>query len=245
MQLPQKTFIVKQCELYESDFDCNRQVKPLRVMQIMQDVATEHAKKLNVGWNTLHANSLLWVLSKVKINFCKKITDTTRGFTLYTWPLSPNRLYSERCFVAVDAQGEQLFSATTLWTLIDFNTRRIVSAERMNDFFHGEYDTARSDTDNNFQNVRFNDEFEFCYEKTIRRSDLDLNGHVNNTNYVTFAMDVLPQDAQISALEIVYRKELKFGDVVEVYCKREQNFVIVAGLRGGETCFTVVLQVAE
>lgn len=241
MNIPKITFLNKQCQLFESDFECNGQLKPYRAMQLMQDAATTHAEQINLGWDNMDQHGILWVLSKVEIVFERPITRHTLNFNLYTWPLSPNRFYSERQFVA-ELNGEPLFYATTLWMLISRDTRKILPAETMNEFFNGQYDTVKKDDLGNFLRVRLDDTFTHAYTKTVRRSDLDINGHVNNTNYVTYALDVLSASEQIKSLQIVYNKELVFGDQVEVYFKRERDVITVVGMRGDETCFTVVLQ---
>ena len=244
MNLPQKTYLTKQCQLFESDFEMNGQVKPLRIMQFLQDLAVDHAEILGVGWNVFDQNGILWVLSKVKIVFNKPVTRENSNFTLYTWPIAPNKFFAERCFVAVDEKGEQLFSATSLWMIISREQRKIVSAETMNDFFGGEYDQIHSDASSVFTRIRKDDSFEFCYEKKIRRSDLDKNGHVNNTNYVTYALDVLPPQAKICSLEVVYNKELKYGDNVQIFYKMNGNDVFVVG-EHGETNFTATFKLAN
>lgn len=239
MKLPDKTYILRDCKLGESDFECNRQAKPIRIVQLLQDITTEHAEELGVGWNTMDKNGMLWVLSKIKIVFECPVTRKNSRFTLYTWPLAPNRFYAERCFAVVD--DEQLFSATTLWSIISKNERRILPAEIMNKFYHGEYCNIHCDTAANFQRVRLDDKFRFAYTTTVFRSDLDHNGHVNNTIYVNYALNVLAPQDKIRALEIVYHKELKLGEVLEVLYKREMDCVSVVGQRDNEVCFTATL----
>lgn len=244
MNLPKTTFLKKQCQLFASDFECNDQLKPHRAMQLMQDAATAHAAEMGLGWYNMDKHGLLWILSKVHIEFDRPLTRGEAGFDLYTWPLAPNRFYSERCFAAVQ-NGKQVFSATSLWMIIDRDSRKIVPAEKMNEFFHGEYDATATEGLGNFARVRYDETFAHAYSKTVRRSDLDFNGHVNNTNYISYALDVLNPTEQIKSVQIVYNKELVFGDVVEVYFKREGGLVIVVGLRQGETCFTTVLQTID
>ncbi len=237
--LPQKTFFARTFQLYESDFECNGQVKPHRIMQLLQDVATEHGTIIGVGWDVLDSHGMLWVLSKINLVFSRPITMQNRNFTLYTWPLAPNKFFAERCFCAVDEKGEQLFSATSLWMIIGRDDRKILPAETMNMFCHSDYSDLHADAPNAFLRVRKDETYEFCYEKEIRRSDLDKNGHVNNTNYILFALDVLPPNESISAVEIVYHKELKLHDKVQISCRRVGEKVFVVGENDG-TCFTTV-----
>lgn len=242
--LPQKTFLSRTYQLYESDFECNGQVKPYRIMQLLQDVATEHGRIIGVGWNVMNSHGMLWVLSKINLVFSRPVTMQNGKFTLYTWPLAPNKFFAERCFCAVDENGEQLFCATSLWMIISRDDRKILPAETMNNFCTNNYSDVHSDAPNTFLRVRKDENYTFCYEKQIRRSDLDRNGHVNNTNYIVFAPDVLPPHESVSAVEIVYHKELKLGDIVQISCKRDGEKVFVVGENGG-TSFTTVFTIGK
>lgn len=234
--LPQKTFLTMRCSLYESNFDASGTVKPQRVMELLQDAAGEHAAQLGFGWDNLDATGCLWVLSKVKIRFDKPLNKPCQ-FTLYTWPLSPRRFFAERCFVALDDDGTQLFAATTIWLVIDRDSRKILSSDRLAQIYDCDFDNAHCDVAPDFERIRRDDGFAFAYDKTVRRSDLDVNRHANNTNYVNYALDALSPEESVAEMEIVYQKELVLGDVARVYVKREGNVAYVTGERD-ETCFT-------
>lgn len=239
VSLPQKTFLSRTFQLYQSDFECNGQVKPHRIMQLLQDVATEHGRNIGVGWDVLNSHGMLWVLSKINLVFSRPVTMQNGIFTLYTWPLAPNKFFAERCFCALDEHGEQLFSATSLWMMISRDDRKILPAETMNKFCTCDYSDVHADAPNAFLRVRKDENYQFCYEKQIRRSDLDKNGHVNNTNYIVFALDVLSPHESVSAVEIVYHKELKLGDIVQISFRRDGEKVYVVGEHDG-TSFTTV-----
>lgn len=242
--LPQKTFFTKICNLYESDFDVTSNVKTHRIMELMQDAATTHADELGVGWNDMDEKGLLWILSKVKIVFHKPLDRNTREFKLYTWPIASNRLYLERRFDAVDEQGKALFSSSTLWMIVERDTRKIASRDVVAKYYDFDFDTAECLCDNNFDRLRRDGAYSFAYERQVRRTDLDINKHVNNTNYINFALDLLNETEQVEEAEIVYHKELKFGDVVQVYCKRDGNVLYVVGERD-QICFTIKLTVKD
>lgn len=240
MQLPDKTFLAKPCELAESDFEFNGQVKLFRIMQLLQNVATEHAKTIGMGWDALDNLGILWVLSKMKINFYREITMENGRFTLYTWPLAPHGLFVERCFSAVDENGNELFAATSLWLIISKKERKIMPANITNDLYSGKYSQIHCSVVNNFRRIRKDDSYEFSYETQMRRSELDKNGHVNNTNYITFALDALRPEERVSSVEIVYNKELKIGEKLRVYAKREADVIYVTG-ESAEINFTAIL----
>ncbi len=241
--LPRKTYFTTSCALYESNLDPSGVVNPRRIAEFMQDAAGLHADILGFGWDNLDATGCLWVLSKLKLRFYKPLTKDIKGFNLYTWPLKPQRFFAERCFEALDVNGEQLFGATTMWMVIDRNSRKAVSSDRLAEIYRCDFDDAHCDVEPQFERVRRDESYEFVYDKTVRRSDLDVNGHVNNTNYINFALDALQPHERVCELEIVYHKELLLGDVAHVYCKRDGNAVYLVGERD-ETTFTAKLVLA-
>ena len=52
----------------------------------------------------------------------------------------------------------------------------------------------------------------------VRRSDLDINQHVNNVNYIEWAVESVPEEIYnqktLTGLEINFRAESKYGDRV-------------------------------
>ncbi len=140
--LPKKSFMTKDCLLYESDFDVTACVKLHRVMELMQDLATTHADNLGCGWDDMDKHGLFWILSKVKIEFYKPVTRHSRRFTLYTWPQPSNRLFIERRFSAVDGSGEELFSASTIWMILNRDNRVFASQQSIGEMYRCDFDTA-------------------------------------------------------------------------------------------------------
>ena len=72
-------------------------------------------------------------------------------------------------------------------------------------------------------------ELNFNYE--IQRRDLDTNGHVNNLHYLDFAFETLPEDIYTTCnfenLEIFYKKEIKYKEIINCYYSLENNEHII------------------
>lgn len=235
--LPNKTFICQDIHLQESDFDANSQLKHSRVLQLMQNLATEHAEILGFGWNKMNENGLVWVLGKIKVNYFNGISKPIKHFKLYTWPIAPSKFFADRLFVAVDECGKQLFCAVQTWLIIDRQSRHIASSKKVEAIYRADFDETAIDCDMTVGKIRVDDEFSFSYSRTIRFCDLDLNGHVNNTCYIDFAIDT-QQSAELCGFELTYNKELLLNDTVLMVTKKSCEGVLIAGLRDQETCFT-------
>ena len=65
------------------------------------------------------------------------------------------------------------------------------------------------------------------FKYTIRRSDIDVNGHMHNTNYLSLAYEALPEDIYNNTIfdnfEILYKKEIKYGETVNFFYSFENN----------------------
>jgi len=70
--------------------------------------------------------------------------------------------------------------------------------------------------------------------RTMRYSDSDLNGHVNNTRYADFACDAvgmenLPQDRYLAEMQIGYLAECRPGDVLSIQTSGQGDSRFVRG----------------
>ena len=77
MNLPDKTFLKKTVTLHESDFDCNGDLKLNRIMQLLQDAATEHAEQLGLGWKAMDGRCMVWMISKIKVTLHRAVGRST------------------------------------------------------------------------------------------------------------------------------------------------------------------------
>ncbi len=234
--LPQKTFLKQSFELFESDFDHNENLKISRLMEYMQNIATTHAQSLGFGWYDLDKRGLVWVVSKMKLQFCRPIRRGEKFVTICTWPQKADKFFSNRFFTILNENNEEVANVLSVWLIIDKQNRKIVPCGKVDLLNVPDYDETSNGVVNSF--VRINKEnLQFNYNFVARQSLLDVNGHVNNTHYVDFALDAV--EGAPKQIEIVYHKEIKQNDTVDVYSARTENDAEVLGEVLGTTCFTV------
>lgn len=75
--------------------------------------------------------------------------------------------------------------------------------------------------------VRVCDREENIKEYEIRYRDIDSNGHVNNVNYVEWAIESVPleivKNFSIKRVNVVFEKETKYGESINVSCSTLLN----------------------
>ena len=69
------------------------------------------------------------------------------------------------------------------------------------------------------------------FNYTIQRRDIDTNGHVNNLNYIDYALETLDEEIfnnhSFDNLEVIYKKEIKLKENINCYYSFEGDMHIV------------------
>lgn len=208
-----------------SELDCNLVLKPSSLVQLLQDIASQDAENKGFGYSFLKKRNLGWFLLKYHLefnNYPKGIYD----LTLKTESRGYSKLFAFRDF-EIYSKDELLGNATTTWGLIDLETKSMTSMiETFKDnkeitLFEKREDDLKYNKIPQLQNIDFEKEF------SVRFDDLDVNRHVNNSNYITWAFEALNFDFRNSkkpkTLDIVFKKEAKFKDVISSQVQIAEN----------------------
>ncbi len=183
--------------------------------KLLQEAATTHAAALGVGVETLISGGVAWVLSHLRLEVTRW-PGPDAEIVVRTWPEAANRLTTERRFEILDSEGAVLASASTLWLVLDLERRRpvrfpavVLDALARHDLGTRPMKPPRleapepADRDCAF---------------TVRRSDLDLADHVNNTSYVEWAIEAVPDRVwarcELAELDISFLSECHHGQTV-------------------------------
>ena len=195
------------------------------LFMLFQEAAYVSAENLGFGYHSLQEKSMTWVLSSLKVQFLKfpKWADQIK---LSTWPSGHNRLQGFREFYLEDVKNETLMNATSEWLAIDLESRRPIN---INDFeieLPDQGEKALDEKLNRLNPKRFG-EGEEIYEIEVPYSSIDENGHVNNAEYVKWALDGLSfaniEIENISTLQVSFISELFEQGKCKIFAKQEEN----------------------
>ena len=78
----------------------------------------------------------------------------------------------------------------------------------------------------------------------VRKQHLDSNYHVNNAQYVSMAVDCLPENLCIGGLRVEYKKQAHLNDVLLPYVTREGDKLVVS-LQDGDGAIYVNVEFTE
>jgi len=183
--------------------------------RLLQEAATAHAARLGVAVDALIDSGVAWVLSRLdlKVERWPRVDDE---IVVETWPAAMNRLLTERRFRMLDSTGRELGAAATLWLVLDLERRRPVRLPPQVVGHLRDLDLAPDPMrpDELIEPEDPNIELAF----TVRRSDVDLAGHANNTSFVEWAVEAVPDEvwraSDLHELAIQYLAECHRGQTV-------------------------------
>ena len=190
-------------------------LKPSMLLLYAQEVAGHHSDLLSLTYDNLAARGLFWAVIRNRVQITR-LPMQWETITLETWPMPTTRTAYPRSTVAYDEQGNELFRSVSLWVLMDLNTRSMVlpgkSGVDLTGTLRGtELASPRSLSPRPLEKSR---------SRVVSFTDLDVNGHMNNTRYLDWIMDLLPssfhQEHPVKDFTLCYMNEAQEGQTLDV-----------------------------
>ncbi len=211
----------------------------------LQDIAGRHAAGLGWSIDALQQDGRSWILSRLKLEIDTPVTGNDKQLTIRTWPCGADRIYAYRAFDLQNEMGTLIGKALSYWILLDIESKRPVPmpgeiAELANHYPEPPLKPSRprlQKPESTAHQVNFQ----------VLPSDLDLNGHVNNSVYIRWLEDVLRKNTRstdhVRNLDILYKTEVVENDQITVVSDHfESEPVRMAVLREGEEACIAELQ---
>ena len=208
--------------IYSQEFHINDaasdrfgRLKPSMLLYYIQEVAGIHGSALGVSYEALAARNLFWAILRTRVQITR-LPRNGETIRLETWPLPTTRVAYPRSVVAYDADGTEIFRAISLWVMMDRTSRTMVLPAKSGFSFSGtlqgnELAVPTSLLPKTYENR--------C-SRTVRFTDLDINGHMNNTRYFDWMFDVLPSSFHanhtMKELTICYLAEAREGQTLDM-----------------------------
>ncbi|MBO5561520.1 MAG: hypothetical protein J6A07_07680 [Firmicutes bacterium] len=208
-----------------SDINSKKQVKNKALLRFFENVAGRHSDSLHNGLNDIIDTGRSWVLLEWRL----KVLDRPvygEKLEVCTWVRNSTKLYSYRDF-EIWSGGVKKVIGSSKWILVDINTLRPIKlTDELLDVYKPEPD-KNVFGEAEFDKVKEPEAYESERAFAIRKSDIDINGHVHNLNYIDMAEEILPDDSEYDHVDIVYKKEIKYGDIIKIMSDLQDDGVFV------------------
>ncbi len=199
--------------IYPSLCDLEGKLSVAGVFSLFMDIATQHAEHLGVGAKDMLSRGLFWLTVKTKVRILRR-PGMMETVTLTTCPLVPERMRAIREY-AMEQNGELLAQGKTEWAVLDTTTGRLhpmkgIFAPVLTLSDEPAFPAAFSRMDPDFSGC------ETLGTWTVRATDIDLGGHMNNVAYLRALLSLLPS-GELKAfpegnVELFFRNSCFEGD---------------------------------
>lgn len=231
-------------------YDCRPDglVKTHALMQYMQEAAACHAEQLGLGIRELERRGCLWVLVNLRIEM-----SYTPGWgdevIVATWPSGCTRLIASREFIGRSPEGLEFFRAASDWMILDKQTGRPKNLGRLDLSLPQSGDKVLATPPARLQPV---EGYTQVCSLRVPLSAVDFNGHVNNTEYVRWALDAVHQHLgnlpEPRTVQLTYLAEVFAGDEIELLVRSGDDGslkVCVRRLKDGVAANAFVMEIGD
>jgi acyl-ACP thioesterase len=225
------------------DIDFNKDFKLFSIVNLIQEVAFNHAHDLNFGVSDLNQNNLTWVLSRMKINIHRNAKQG-EVITARTWPKGFKGMFAMRDIEVLDENGKAIIEATTAWLIVDQKTKKLC---RTNPYQSLNFDIDKYVIEEVPDKIKTPENVNLNHERKILLSDIDLNQHTNNTKYIEMIINCFTikhfEEHRIKSFQINYLAEAIINDNIEVFTNfNDINNCIVEGRVANKKIFNSTIE---
>ncbi len=220
--------------------DVSARIKPSAILEIMQEMAGAHAELLDVGRTRLLPMNLAWVLTRVEVRMTR-YPLSGEVITVETFPMPNRRVFFPRYFIFRDEKGETIGCAGSMWVVLDITTRKMAGGAEIAGFLPDNSDlTAPMGMPATVEEIGGEAKESLRYPVY---TDLDMNGHVNNTRYLDWCCNELGIDTMkthaMMQFAVNFNQEILPGQEVRTVLHQEEGRFSFSGFEEDRRHFDV------
>ncbi len=197
------------------DTNSNELVGISRIFKYLQETATSQMRGQRPSYNELLSQGKAFILSGIRVE-CYEPLSYGEKITVQTWGCDARGFTFPRSY-RILRNDEVVCEANSTWALVDTRTKKLIKADEVKLNYTLDKPLELSSP----VRIRIPSELQMSLvgEYTIRYTDTDINGHMNNTNYPDMLFNALPspESKLVKSIAISYQNDAKTGDYLKLY----------------------------
>ncbi len=221
---------VQEFQITDASVDRYGRLKPSMMLFYAQEVAGRHCELLALDYNALARRRMFWAVTRHRVQVTRL---PMRGETIRveTWPMPTTKVAYPRSVVAYDRQGREVFRAISIWVLMNLDTRAMILPGRSGVVVDG---TLRG-SELALPGALVPRAMSHREGRRVCFTDLDRNGHMNNTRYLDWMDDLLPSQFHemhpVKEFTVCYHTEAREGQNLALQWEIRDGALSVEGCR--------------
>lgn len=209
-----------------SETDENNLLGIGKMIDFLQDCSNYQSELLGLGIDKQRKSSKAWILSSWQIDI-RKTLKYDDNVIVSTWAYDFRGACGRRNFAIAEASSpdEYIVLADSVWALFDSDKGSLVRVELEDVKPYGceeklpmEYKKKKI-----LRETSYEEQEPF----TVRKYQIDLNNHMNNSWYVKIAEEFVEDKRLVNSVRVEYRKSAKFSDRIIPYVAVLESRILV------------------
>ena len=206
----------------------------------LQEIANEQCVGYHLTGDDLEKKGLMWVVIRYLVRI-PRWPAAGEALRLQTWPGATRHGMMPRSYRLLDGAGNCIASASSIWTVVDRETRKMVNPEEHGVILEPLVTGLEERRPPAPAKLPTTAEVEY----TVERPVLDTNGHMNNTRYYELAERCIGREGgQPRRIVTEHQSEIRLGQSMCVSWGREGERYYIEGAKEGPV-FRMELDYAE
>lgn len=198
------------------DADFNGIVRPSVMLRYIQETANLQHYKYGPTTAELRADNKAFILSRVAMNLYRPLHEF-ENIEAESWLCNTHGFSFLRCG-RILRDGVVIAELSSIWALVAIDSRKLLKADDIKLNFTVD-EPLQINAPTRIKIPR-NIDMVLMGERTVGYSDIDCNGHMNNTNYPDMLCNFLPDmnGRRVVSFSISFGSEARIGETFKVYC---------------------------
>lgn len=208
-----------------SEADCENKLTLEGLLNYFQDCSTFHSEDLGLGVKYMLERHLVWALTSWQIDVAR-YPEIGERVQIGTQPYDFKGFIGFRNFWMLDAQGNRLATANSVWTLLDLETGKPVKP--LPEMLEAYQVSPKIEMEYLPRKIAMPERGEAKQAIVITRHYLDTNHHVNNGQYVQIALEYLKESFAVRRLRAEYKKQAYLDDIFYPVVYEQEEICLVS-----------------
>lgn len=192
------------------------------LLQLQQEAGEQQMTENGLSFNSLHQRGVAFVVTRLRSQITRLPTMGEKVI-LKTWHRDVKSIQFFRCYTLTDQAGSPLIDSVTAFALVDTAQHRLLRPEALDAFRLPDQPECTNNCPDPTKEIA-----PALIEVAAVRprwSELDPNGHVNNTRYADFLCDNIPSGMDRKTpqeLAICFEREIRPDDRLTLSAAEER-----------------------
>lgn len=207
------------------------------ILAFLEDIASLHSDSLGYGVKDIDVKKRAWLLMDWNLNV-KHRPGFGEEVKVITWAVSLEKstFYTYRAFEVYDINDELIAKAITKWVFFDLEKKKITKIENEVISLYNPEAVSQEEIDK-IDKLKEQENISSVYLYQTKRSDIDMNNHMHNLNYLNLAYEALPkevyekfyEDGELNNVRIMYKHQIRPEEKVKCFYSHDgcNHFVAI------------------